>query len=164
MYKSENIYMKNKLTIFTLLGIAYIFIEVMFTSITTLKFSLIGQSSLWMFLVGGCLGMLLGKINEIKSFQKLSHLVTVLLGATAITLIELLSGLILNIVCGFGIWNYTLNPLNFLGQIDIIHSTCWIILTPFVFWIDDIIKFYMINTPKPPALYKYYIRNIKLLK
>ena len=156
--------MKNSSIIFILLGISYIFIEVAFTAITSLKFSLIGITSLWMFLVGGMLGTVLGKINEIDIFENLSHFYTVLLGGFIITLTELVTGLIFNKWLGFNIWDYSNNPLNFLGQIDIIHSICWLILTPFVFWLDDLIKYYIMNSPKPPNLYKYYIRNIKLLK
>lgn len=151
--------MHKNFTIFTLMGICYIFIEVAFSSIVSLKPALIGQSSLWMFLVGGLLGLTLGKMNEIKTTRNLMYPFNILAGATMITFIELVSGIILNRWLGFDIWDYSGAKYNFLGQIDLIHSTCWIILTPFVFWVDDVMKHYMFDEPRPDKLYKYYIKN-----
>jgi len=151
--------MRKGLTIFTLMGICYIFIEIAFSSIVSLKPALIGQSSLWMFLVGGLLGLTLGKMNEIKTTRNLMYPFNILAGAAMITLNELISGVILNIWLGFNIWDYSSATYNFLGQIDLVHSMCWIVLTPFVFWVDDVMKHYMFEEPKPEALYKYYIKN-----
>lgn len=151
--------MNKNLTIFTLMGICYIFIEVAFSSIVSLKPALIGQSSLWMFLVGGLLGLTLGKMNEIKTTRNLMYPFNILAGAAMITFIELISGIILNRWLGFNIWDYSGAKYNFLGQIDLVHSTCWVILTPFVFWVDDVMKHYMFDEPRPDKLYKYYIKN-----
>lgn len=156
--------MNKNLTIFTLMGICYIFIEVAFSSIVSLKPALIGQSSLWMFLVGGLLGLVLGKMNEIKTTRNLIYPFNIFVGAAMITCIELVSGIILNRWLGFNIWDYSGAKYNFLGQIDLVHSTCWVILTPFVFWIDDVMKHYMFEEPKPDKLYKYYIKNEKRKK
>lgn len=151
--------MNKNFTIFTLMGICYIFIEVAFSSIVSLKPALIGQSSLWMFLVGGLLGVVLGKMNEIKTTRNLMYPFNILAGASMITFIELVSGVILNRWLGFDIWDYSKAKYNFLGQIDLVHSTCWVILTPFVFWVDDVMKHYMFDEPRPDKLYKYYIKN-----
>jgi uncharacterized membrane protein len=151
--------MRKDLTIFTLMGICYVFIEIAFSSIVSLKPALIGQSSLWMFLVGGLLGLTLGKMNEIKTTRNLMYPFNILAGAAMITLNELISGIILNIWLGFDIWDYSSVTYNFLGQIDLVHSLCWIALTPFVFWVDDVMKHYMFEEPKPDKLFKYYIKN-----
>lgn len=151
--------MRKDLTIFTLMGICYVFIEIAFSSIVSLKPALIGHSSLWMFLVGGLLGLTLGKMNEIKTTRNLIYPFNILAGAAMITLNELISGIILNIWLGFDIWDYSSAAYNFLGQIDIVHSLCWIVLTPFVFWVDDVMKHYMFEEPKPDKLFKYYIKN-----
>lgn len=151
--------MRKDLTIFTLMGICYVFIEIAFSSIVSLKPALIGQSSLWMFLVGGLLGLTLGKMNEIKTTRNLIYPFNILAGAAMITLNELISGIILNIWLGFDIWDYSSATYNFLGQIDMVHSLCWIALTPFIFWVDDVMKHYMFEEPKPDKLFKYYIKN-----
>lgn len=71
---------------------------------------------------------------------------------------ELLSGCVLNLWLDFDIWDYTRNPLNYLGQIDIFHSACWLVLVPFVFWADDVMKHYLTNAGKPEPLSSFYIR------
>ncbi len=152
--------MKKLFTIFGLTGILYVFVEVLYNAITSFDLSLIGHSSLWMLPVGGFLSTILGEFNEKKSLAKLDYRVRVILGGIAITAIELISGLILNRLCGFGIWDYSHNPLNFLGQIDALHSTYWVLISPFVFWVDDVIRHYMFNEERPTKLFTYYKRII----
>ena len=153
--------MKQNLTVFSLVGILYVFIEVGFTAIEKAQLSLIGQSSLWMMLVGGLMGVVLGKLNSFDSFMKRNHFVNILIGATAITLMELISGIVLNIWLGFNIWDYSESSINFLGQIDLLHSICWILITPFAYWIDDVIKYYIYQNPKPKPVICYYYRNVR---
>lgn len=136
------------------------FVEVLYNAITSFNLSLIGHSSLWMLPVGGFLSTILGEFNEKKSLAKLDYRVRVILGGIVITAIELISGLILNRLCGFGIWDYSHNPLNFLGQIDALHSTYWVLISPFVFWVDDVIRHYMFNEERPTKLFTYYKRII----
>lgn len=47
----------------------------------------------------------------------------------AITAAELLSGLILNVWLGLGIWNYSGLPLNFMGQICLPFFGVWCLLS-----------------------------------
>ena len=88
--------MNKNLTIFILMGICYVFIEVAYGSIVSMKPALIGSSSLWMFVVGGILGLTLGKMNEIKCTRNLIYPINILVGGAVITFNELISGLILN--------------------------------------------------------------------
>lgn len=152
--------MKKILTIFGLTGILYVFVEVLYNAITSMDLSLIGHSSLWMLPVGGFLSTILGLFNEKKSLLKIDYRLRVVIGGIAITLVELISGLILNRLCGFDIWDYSKNPLNFLGQIDALHSTYWVLISPFVFWVDDVIRHYMFNEERPSRLFTYYKRII----
>lgn len=145
--------MKKFLTLFSLMGIMYVFIEVAFTSITSLQPRLVGQSSLWIMLVGGLAGVILGSYNG-KS--KTPYPFQVIYGALLIISIEFLSGLILNKYLGFNIWDYSSNRFNLLGQIDLFHSICWLILTPFVFWIDDVMRYYLYGSKYPDDIITYY--------
>ena len=60
--------------IFLLTGIIYVFIEVVYTALSgeayhkykIISGSLIGFSSIYMFFVGGFLGFILGKLNDIS--------------------------------------------------------------------------------------------------
>lgn len=152
---------RKDVTIFALMGILYVFIEVAYSSIVSMDPALIGGSSLWMMLVGGLLGVTLGKLNQQSWFNRLHHAMTVLIGASAITAIELVSGIALNIWFGFDIWDYSDSSLNLLGQIDWVHSLCWVVITPFAFWADDVLRHYLFDAPKPPPMLAYYYRNVR---
>lgn len=146
--------MKN-LTIFVLMGIVYVCIEVFFSAFTGLQWRLVGESSVWMFIVGGFLGLSVGKFSNYK--RKIAYPFDILIGAALITLVELISGIILNVWLKFNIWNYSSSRFNLLGQIDYIHSICWILLTPTIFWLDDVIRHYVFGEAKPNRLIDYYI-------
>lgn len=146
---------KKTSTIFLIGFVLYIFIEVLFTALfgEMNKYahngylSLQGFSSLWMGLVGGFLLILLGKLNEIDGFHfNIPMIYQSLIGCGLVTLIELFSGYILNIVCGFHLWNYLNLPLNLFGQIDIFHSIAWFIISPFAFWLDDLCRWIFYRT------------------
>ena len=149
--------MKN-LTIFILVGIVYVCIEVFFDALTTGQARMVGYSSVWMSFVGGFMGLSLAQFNKYKSI-KLFYPINIILGGALITFTELISGIILNKICKFNIWDYSSSTYNFLGQIDALHSICWLIITPFGFWLDDAIKHYMFGDKKPAPFYKYYISN-----
>lgn len=146
--------MKN-LTIFILMGIVYVCIEVFFSAFTSLHWRLTGSSSVWMFIVGGYLGMAVGAWSNYK--HKLKYPLDIIAGAGLITLIELVSGIVLNIWLKFNIWDYSSSKFNFLGQIDYIHSTCWLLLTPIIFWLTDVIRHYLFGEPRPQPFFNYYI-------
>ena len=145
-------------TIFGLLGIVYVFIEVVFGAITAMSPRLIGQSSVWMFIVGGLSGYLLGLLND-KGATNLKYPLPILLGGLIITTLELISGIILNIWCKFNIWSYSDCKFNFLGQIELGHCICWLLLTPLAFWLDDVICHYMFGEERPAPLIDYYLNN-----
>ena len=51
--------------------------------------------------------------------------------AAVITAVELLSGIVLNIVLGLGVWDYSSRKLNLLGQICPLFSLYWLALSVF---------------------------------
>ena len=148
--------MTKRLTIFAIMGTLYMAIEVTYNAILSNAWSLIGHSSLWMFPVGGALSVALGEIK--RRFPGIVRPLQVLLGATAITAIELLSGLFLNKLLGLDIWDYSKSNINFVGQIDLVHSTCWILISPLVFWMDEAIDHYIFGDQKPDSFFTYYIK------
>ncbi len=52
-----------------------------------------------------------------------------LAGAAAITLIEFTVGCIVNLALGWHVWDYSFLPLNLLGQISLIYSGLWFLLS-----------------------------------
>jgi len=148
--------LKNKLKQFLILFIigfvSYICLEVFFGSSSGAFFkeafcldksywSLMGMSSMWMGLVGGITFISLGLINENKFIRfKVPYILQFILGGLIITGYELLSGIILNLGLGLNIWDYSTRFWNFLGQINLYTSIIWFIISPFGFWLDDLIR------------------------
>lgn len=84
-----------------------------------------GWSHFTMFLAGGCCFLLLGRLE--KTDPRLSAIPRGLLGATVITSVELLIGILAN--GEYGIWDYRDMPLNFHGQICLPFFLLWMPLS-----------------------------------
>lgn len=106
-----------------------------------------GFSHWTMFLVGGICFILIGLINEIT--PKIALLKQMGISAIIITLIEFISGCILNIWLGLNIWDYTDEPFNLLGQINLKHSLYWFLLSSVGIIIDDYIRYLLFGDDKP---------------
>ena len=102
-----------------------------------------GVTSIWMGLVGGFLLLILGQFNERSPIRHWTMNAHALLGAILITLVELVSGIILNLWLGFNIWSYAGQFGNFLGQICLQNSLYWLLISPTAFWLDDLIRYYI---------------------
>jgi uncharacterized membrane protein len=152
--------MKKLSVLFLLMGILYAFIEVIATSIPTIStdgWRLVGHTSLWMCIVGGVLGVTLGMFNQIKAVRKNCNVFwQAIVGAVVIVLGELISGYILNIVCGFNIWDYSDQPFNFMGQISLIMGIGWFFISPLAFWVDDTLRYYFYKEGKSYSLWAVY--------
>jgi len=165
--ESKKIKMNSNFIIFILMGITYIFIEVCFTALngkmynrfSTARWSMLGYSSIYMFFIGGFLGMILGNLNEIKFIRNnLNLFFQSFLGAIIITIVELVSGLILNVWLKFDIWDYSNHLLNFMGQICFSRSILWFFLSPLVFWFDDLVRSLLYNEGEPYSLIRLYLK------
>ncbi|MDO5400102.1 MAG: hypothetical protein Q4F17_03865 [Eubacteriales bacterium] len=100
----------KKLGLFTLGGGAYVGLELLWR----------GRSHGSMFAAGGLCFLLLGKIGK----RELPLAARLLLGAAAITAVELAAGLLVN--RDFAVWDYRSLPGNFLGQICPLYSCLWL--------------------------------------
>ena len=86
-----------------------------------------GKSHWSMGLAGGVCFFIFGKIwNKIKALPKVY---VALFGGFIITFTELVFGIIFNIILKKEVWNYSNLPLNFYGQICLLFSTLWGILS-----------------------------------
>lgn len=102
--------------IFLLGAVIYNFIEVIFRGYTHWSMSLAGGSVLMIFyLLNG-------------SLRAMHPIFSGMIGSIVITCIELITGVIFNIVLGMNVWDYSHMPLNFLGQICLPFSAVWFIL------------------------------------
>ena len=106
-----------------------------------------GFSHWTMFLVGGTCFILIGIINEIT--PKMPLIRQMLLSAIIITVIEFISGCILNLWLGWNVWDYSNKFGNILGQICVKHSIYWFLLSSIGIVLDDYIRYFLFGEEKP---------------
>ena len=116
----------------------YLFIEILYR----------GHTHWTMGVVGGVCFVLIGLINEVFTWNTPLWLQSII-GATIVTVLEFISGLILNIWLGLGIWDYSRMPFNLLGQICLPFSVIWIGLSVLAIVLDDYLRFYLFKEEKP---------------
>lgn len=83
-----------------------------------------GRTHPSMALAGGICFILFSLVAE--GFADMPLLVRAFLAAVGVTLVELVFGLIFNIMLGMRVWDYSKIPLNFLGQICPLFSLFWV--------------------------------------
>lgn len=106
-----------------------------------------GSSHWTMFVVGGICFVLVGIINEITPMMSLVQ--QMILSAIIITAVEFVSGCILNIWLELGIWDYTDEFGNILGQICPKHTVYWLLLSLVGIALDDYIRHFLFGEEKP---------------
>jgi len=155
--------LRKLIFLFLFFGFLYYFTEGIFRTITSPEskfWELKSIVSIWMFPVGGLCGVSLGLINELKFFSGFKALFQTILGALTITLIEFISGVILNIVLGFNIWTYSDLPFNILGQVCLLFTFIWFLICPLVFYLDDVFRNIVFKEKTFTKLKYYYTRII----
>ena len=63
-----------------------------------------------------------------QRLRKYSLLFRALVGAAVITAIEFFTGILVNVLLGLSVWDYSALPLNLLGQICLPYSLLWLLL------------------------------------
>lgn len=117
-------------------GFAYFYIEILFR----------GYSHFSMILCGGLAFILCGLLNESSLFD-LSLPAQMLLSTGIITMLELITGCIVNRIFHWNVWDYSSLPYNFLGQICLVYSLIWLILSPVCILLDDLLRSFIFDEP-----------------
>lgn len=110
--------LKENFLLFLLGGFAYYYIEVLWR----------GFSHISMVLCGGCCFVSVGRITSFLK-NKVSLLMQMFIGSCTITIIEFLTGAIVNLWLHLNVWDYSGVPMNLLGQICLKYSVFWFFLT-----------------------------------
>ena len=113
----------KKGALFSLGGLAYCGLELLWR----------GRTHYSMFLAGGSSLLLLGKLNRTE--PKLPLFLRAVVGSGIITLVELTAGLIFN--RSYTVWDYRDQWGNWLGQICPLFSLLWIGIAALVLLIYD---------------------------
>lgn len=99
-----------------------------------------GRTHPSMYIVGGVCFLLIGLINEWFTF-KASLVFQMLLSSVFVTAVEFCTGVIVNIVLGLNVWDYSNMPFNVLGQICLPFSLLWFAISLAAIILDDWIRY-----------------------
>lgn len=132
----------NKILKYCFLGIVgamiYVFLECIWR----------GWSHWSMGLLGGICFIAIGLINEYLSWDT-PLLLQMIIGGIIITILEFLTGCIVNLWLGWNIWSYANLPYNLLGQISLYSSIGWVGLSLVAIVLDDFIRWKYFGEEKP---------------
>jgi len=107
-----------------------------------------GHSHMLMALVGGICFLLCGGLNEHLSWD-MPLGTQCLCGATLITAVEFVSGVIFNIWLGLDLWDYSDMPYNILGQICLPFFCAWVFLAGVAIVLDDYLRYWIFHEERP---------------
>ena len=107
-----------------------------------------GHSHWTMAVLGGVCFVLIGDINEFIPWN-MPLVLQGAIGSGVVTLLELVSGIVLNLWLGLGIWDYSNMPFNFLGQICLPFSLLWVALSVVAVILDDWLRYWLFGEDRP---------------
>lgn len=135
--KQLKIIIKN-LILFVIGGLIYNLVEIIYR----------GNTHWTMFLVGGLCFLFIGWINKIFSWE-LAFWKQMLIGGFIVTVLEFVSGCIINLWLGWEVWDYSNMLLNLLGQVCLPFSVLWVFLSAIAIVLDDYLRYWLFNEEKP---------------
>lgn len=112
-----------------------------------------GHTHWTMLLVGGLSFIFCGCLNEVFKWKTPIWL-QMLICSCGITIIELISGIFINLVFKLNVWDYSNLPFNILGQVSLLYSVAWFFLSVVAIVVDDWLRYWLFNEEKP----KYYFK------
>lgn len=119
----------SNLLLMWIYGSSYVTIEVFYR----------GYSHWSMFLIASIIGFLVGSINEI--YKNMSIIKQALIGSVIATILEGITGLIVNVWLHLGIWDYSnLWGSFFFNQCNIFFVMIWFLLCILCIFLDDCLR------------------------
>ena len=101
-----------------------------------------------MFFLGGVCFICLGLINEVIPWE-MPLWQQVLTGACIITVLEFVTGCIVNLGLGWNVWNYSSMPGNIMGQICPQYFVLWMPVSLAGIVLDDWIRYWRYDEKRP---------------
>lgn len=124
-------------------GYAYCTVEILFR----------GYTHISMLVAGGICFLLIGILNEAFEGQ-ISLVSQMVISALIVTIVEFIVGVIVNLWLGLNVWDYSNLPYNFLGQICLLYTNIWFLLSLVGIFLDDYLKHYLLGEERP--VYKIF--------
>ena len=110
-----------------------------------------GYSHWSMAILGGICFIAVGSINELFSWE-MPMWKQCLIGAIVVTILEFITGCIVNLWLGWNIWHY--ERFDVLGQICLPFTFFWFLLSGVAIIIDDWLRYWWFEEERPH--YKWY--------
>lgn len=107
-----------------------------------------GHSHWTMIVVGGICFILCGILNEVFSWDMLIWK-QMLICSVSITIVEFISGYILNILLRLNVWDYNDMPFNILGQICLPFTVLWFWISIIAIIFDDCLRHLFFGEERP---------------
>lgn len=131
------------LVLFNIGGLLYFSIE------TVYKMAFHGTCSHWsMYLLGGLCFWCIGLINNVFDWE-MPLCKQMFYAACLITLLEFITGCIVNLYFGWNVWDYSDIPLNIMGQICVPFFIVWYLLSLLAIVLDDMLRYKLFGERKP---------------
>ena len=124
-------------------GFIYVFLELLWR----------GRSHWTMFVLGAVCFVILGCINEVLAWS-MPIWKQAVIGTAIITVLEFVTGCVVNLWLGWDVWDYSNTFMNLLGQICLPYIILWIPVAIFGIVLDDYWRYWLFNEEKPH--YKIY--------
>ncbi len=130
--------LRKHLTLASTGGLLYVVLELIWR----------GRSHWTMFVLGGICFVALGLINEVLSWE-MPLWGQVLIGACIVTVLEFLTGCIVNLWLGWQVWDYSNLPGNVLGQICLQYFALWLPVSLAGIILDDWLRYWWWDEERP---------------
>lgn len=107
-----------------------------------------GRTHWTMFWLGGISFVALGLINEVLPWQMPVGRQAVI-GAGLVTVLELITGCIVNLGLGWNVWDYSNLPGNILGQVAPQYMLLWLPVSLAGIVLDDWLRYWLFGEEHP---------------
>lgn len=129
----------NNLILWLTGGIAYFYMEIAFRGYS--HFSMLICGGLCFLSVGYAGRLILGKCRRVI----LALPLVMVAGMMIITLYEFVTGILVNVVLGWNVWDYSGFRYNLMGQICLVYSLLWSLLSLLCLLLDIVIRKYIFD-------------------
>lgn len=100
-----------------------------------------------MFVLAAVVFIMIGLLNEI--WAKWNLLVQTLVGTGIATVLEFITGLVVNVILRWDVWDYSNLPGNIMGQICPQFMILWALIVAVAIILDDVIRWKFFDEEKP---------------
>lgn len=137
-------------------GLVYMMIEILYR----------GRTHWSMAIVGGLCFVLIGVLNEREANRGrvMAFELQAICGAIITTFVEFVSGVYINLILGWNVWDYSDVPLNIMGQICLPFTIAWVFVAAAAIILDDFLRHVLFMKPFPIYWFSFTHRKLDIFK